>query len=124
MTKGVISQAERQVAVRDAAAASPDGLARLEADMRAHLNPTRMQSLNVRAERIAQRLASPCPKCAAPGFGRIGTRGGLICEACGEATEMVAAEVFGCAACTHQEVRPRSDGLSRAPVNSCPACNP
>jgi hypothetical protein len=124
LTKGITSQVDLKVAVRAAAAASPDGLARLETDMRAHLNPTRMQSLGVLAERLARRLASSCPECGAPGFGRTGTRSGLICEACGEATDMVAAEVFGCTACAHQEVRPRSDGLSRTPVGSCRLCNP
>jgi hypothetical protein len=29
--------------------------------MRAHLNPTRMKSLTVLAERLAQRLATLCP---------------------------------------------------------------
>ncbi|WP_407529351.1 DUF6671 family protein [Methylobacterium oryzisoli] len=124
LTKGITDQAALEQAVREAGAISPDGAARLETDMRAHLNPTRMRSLGVLAERLARRVATLCPTCSAPGFGRTGTLSGLICEECDEPTEMVASEVFGCAACDHREVRVRSDGLSRAPARSCPLCNP
>ncbi len=124
LTKGITSRTNLERAVRDAAAVSADGAARLETDMRAHLNPTRMRSLGVLAERLARRLATPCPACGAPGFGRTGTRSGLICEECGEPTDMVAAELFGCPACGHRDERARGDGLSRAPARSCPACNP
>jgi hypothetical protein len=90
---------------------SPHGRARLETDMRAHFNPTRMQSLAVLAGRLAQRLARQCPACGTPGFGRTGTRTGLLCEGCGTAAEMVVAEVFGCPACDYSEERHRFDGL-------------
>lgn len=124
LSKGVVDRDGLSQAIAAAAAASLDGRARLETDMRAHLNPTRMQSLAVLAGRLAQRLARRCPSCGAPGFGRTGTRPGLLCEACGEPTEMVVAEIFGCAACDYTEERPRADGLERAPAQYCPECNP
>ncbi|MGX9984747.1 DUF6671 family protein, partial [Methylobacterium fujisawaense] len=124
LTKGVTSRTDLAQAIDKAALVSPDGKARLETDMRAHLNPTRMRSLGVLAERLAQRLAVTCPACSAPGFGRVGVQTGLPCEACGEPTEMVAVEVFGCAACDHRHERVRSDGMKRAPARSCPECNP
>ena len=124
LTKGVTSRTDLERAIQAAGAVSPDGMARLETDMRAHLNPTRMRSLGVLADRLAQRLATPCPACSAPGFGRVGVRTGLLCEACGEPTEMVVAEVFGCVTCDHRDERARGDGARQAPARSCPECNP
>lgn len=124
LAKGVVELDRLTRAIAEAAAASPDGRARLETDMRAHLNPTRMKSLATLADRLARRLATLCPGCGAPGFGRTGTGGGLLCETCGTATEMIATEVFGCPACDYAEQRPRFDGLQRAPALYCPECNP
>jgi len=124
LTKGIVELDSLIRAIAEAAAVSPDGRARLETDMRAHLNPTRMNSLVSLADRLARRLATLCPGCGAPGFGRTGTRGALLCETCGTPTEMTAAEVFGCPACDYVEERPRFDGLQRAPTQDCPECNP
>lgn len=124
IAKGIVEPDSLVRAIAEAAAVSPDGRARLETDMRAHFNPTRMKSLATLADRLARRLATLCPGCGAPGFGRTGTRGGLPCETCGAQTEMIAGEVFGCAACDYAEERPRFDGLQRAPTQHCPECNP
>lgn len=124
LVKGIIDASDLDRAIGVAASLSSDGKARLETDMRAHLNPTRMQSLAVLAERLAKRLATVCPECNAPGFGRTGIREGLVCEKCGTPTQMVAAEHFSCASCTYGEDRLRSDGLTKAPAGSCPQCNP
>lgn len=124
LAKGIVELDSLACAITEAAAVSPDGRARLETDMRAHLNPTRMKSLATLADRLARRLATSCPGCGAPGFGRTGTRGGLLCETCGAPTEMIAAELFGCSACDYVEERPRFDGLQRAPTQHCPECNP
>jgi Kef-type K+ transport system membrane component KefB len=40
----------------------------LEADMRAHRNPTRMRSIRRVGVALARRLATPCPSCMAPGW--------------------------------------------------------
>ena len=124
LAKGITDCNNLESAIGGAAAASADGRARLETDMRAHVNPTRMKSLATLADRLARRLATSCPGCGAPGFGRTGTRGGLLCETCGAPTEMIAAELFGCSACDYVEERPRFDGLQRAPTQHCPECNP
>lgn len=124
LAKGIVELDHLTRAIVEAAAVSPDGRARLETDMRAHLNPTRMKSLATLADRLARRLAALCPGCGAPGFGRIGTRGGLLCETCGTPTEMIVSEVFGCPVCDHTEERPRFDGIEHAPAQNCPECNP
>ena len=96
----------------------------LEADMRAHRNPTRMRSIRRVGVALARRLATPCPSCMAPGWGLLDKRPGLPCVVCGTATEQTAAEIWGCVACGHQEERPRRDGRSAADPGDCPWCNP
>ncbi|QGM93739.1 hypothetical protein F7D13_06690 [Methylocystis rosea] len=124
LAKGIVDPDRLRRAIETAAAASSDGRARMETDMRAHFNPTRMRSLAILAERLAQRLARQCPACGAPGFGRTGSRAGLLCETCGTPTELVVAEILGCPACDYTEERLRGDGLQRAPAQHCPLCNP
>ena len=111
-------------AALDRLIAQSDAPVRLETDMRAHLNPTRMTEIAMLAEELAVRLATPCPACTAPGFGRSGVETGLPCQACGTPTELVAREVWSCVACGHQEKRDRSDGRTCADPGECPACNP
>ena len=122
--KGVASIERLTAAIGFAVGASEDGIAIVETDMRAHLNPTRMAVIRGLAFQLARRLATPCPACAAPGFGRTGERTGLPCEWCESATEWVYLESWTCAACTYGQERPRRDGLHRASAQHCPVCNP
>jgi hypothetical protein len=96
----------------------------LEADMRAHRNPTRMRSIRRVGVALARRLCTPCPRCSAPGWGLLDTSSGLPCRSCGTATELTATEIWGCGACGHQLERSRRDGLSAADPGHCPWCNP
>lgn len=96
----------------------------LQTDMRAHLNPRRMETLGRLAEKLADRLASTCPACEAAGFGMTKTRKGLSCEWCNLPTTMVAAEIWICTACDYAEDRPRRDGLIYADPGQCQRCNP
>ncbi len=122
--KGIVDRESLALSLAASAAVSLDGRARLETDMRAHFNPTRMKSLGVLANRLAQRLATLCPACGTPGFGHIESRPGLTCEDCGAPTHMIVAQVQGCPACDYREERARTDGLTRAPALHCPECNP
>jgi hypothetical protein len=122
--KGLRDEQQLRAAVRQAAAASPHGKALVATDMRAHCNPTRMASIATAGQRLARRLATPCPVCRAPGFGRVDVVPGLPCALCGEPTRLVAGEVFGCAGCPHREQRPRADGRTAADPGSCDHCNP
>ncbi len=109
-------------AMNQEAGRSEDGLAVLYADMRAHRNPTRMRVLRALSWKLAKRLERLCPECHAPGFGSIGSRRGLPCEACGEPTHWVDFEIDGCSVCGHAETRPRKDGRTTAPRRACPSC--
>lgn len=124
VAKGIIEADDLARATQQAAALSSDGRVRIETDMRAHLNPTRMAVIRATATRLALRLASTCPACEAPGWGRVGVERGLPCRACGEPTELVAAIVEGCAVCTERRRQPRPDGRAGADPGECPACNP
>lgn len=122
--KGIVSIERLRASVTAAAANSVDGLARVETDMRAHLNPTRMVAIRRLARRFANRLATNCPNCASPGWGQIGVTKGLPCELCGSPTGWAIFEVSGCVACDYCEQKPRNDGLQHAAPQHCPECNP
>lgn len=96
----------------------------LEADMRAHMNPTRMHEISLLAERLARRIATPCPACAAPGFGTVRSEAGLPCGECGAPSAVIIALVDQCSACAFEQRRPRPDGRSTATPAECPECNP
>lgn len=104
-----------------ARATAQTGRAFLQTDMRAHMNPHRMAVIARLATRLARRLATPCPICAAAGFGQTGTESGLPCAGCGTPTAFAAADRFGCTACGH-ELRQARSGI--ADPAHCPSCNP
>lgn len=122
--KGISSIDKLESAIEQAAAQSNDGVARIETDMRAHFNPTRMSSIRKLAFKLARRIATTCTSCASPGWGQTGTIKGLPCQHCDTPTEMTRFEMFSCVACDHREQRPRRDGLQVSPQQYCPYCNP
>lgn len=124
LAKGLREPGEVTAAVERLASVSADGLARIEADLRAHMNPTRMRAIALLGEALTQRLATPCPACGTPGFGLTGTEPGLPCELCGEATDLVRDEIHGCGVCGVRVTRPRADGKTAADAGHCPECNP
>ncbi len=124
ISKGIRDRDALSDAIARARSASSDDRARVETDMRAHMNPTRMATLRRLAEQLARRLAADCPACGAPGFGTVDVETGLPCEWCGMPTELVRHEIMGCARCNHREQRPRPDGLTHSDPGYCPRCNP
>ena len=121
ITKGITDIEALHSAVARAVAQSPDGLAQVEPDLRAHHNPSRRLVLVRLAASLAHRLATGCPACAAPGFGRVDARPGLPCRICATPTPLVGNEIHGCAACDHRVDRPVRDAADPA---DCPFCNP
>ena len=97
---------------------------RLETDMRAHMNPTRMAAIRALAGKLAARLAARCPDCGTPGWGEVDLLRGLPCSSCGQPTQGVMATIDGCGVCDHREARPRPDGVTAASPASCDWCNP
>lgn len=96
----------------------------LATDMRAMMNPTRMQTIGELAEKLAIRITSSCSGCGAPGFGFKSVSGHLPCSLCGDDTKMYRYEEWGCIQCDYQEQRPRKDHLIVADPTYCDHCNP
>jgi len=124
LAKGLQDRDAVDDAIARALHLSAQGGAFLQTDMRAHLNPRRMATIGRLAERLAARLATVCPVCAAPGWGLLRVETGLPCGWCDGPTLLVKAEIHGCTLCGHQVVRPRANGPRVADPGQCPACNP
>lgn len=122
--KGIETQTALEQAFRESLKHSSDGKVWVETDMRAQMNPTRMAVIGELAMKLADRLATVCPRCSSPGWGRIRAEKGLHCEYCDQATEMIAHELYGCVLCDYTEKMPRADGLKVAPQQYCGWCNP
>ena len=124
IVKGIISAAKLAETIKLAACASRDGHALVVTDMRAHLNPMRMLAIRGVANRLARRLATPCPACAAPGFGAVDVVRGLPCGWCGEPTRLVIAESLRCAKCEFESQRAVRGAGEAADPGQCQYCNP
>lgn len=99
------------------------GAAWIEADMRAHRNPTRQAAIGRATHDLAARFNSRCPRCDCPGFAVVERRPGLPCAGCGEPTRLTLAERFGCLACGHGDERPAGAAATADP-GRCDGCNP
>ncbi len=93
-------------------------------DMRAMMNPTRMQTIGELAEKLAIRIKNPCCGCGVPGFGFKSVSGHLPCRLCRDDTKMYRYEEWGCIQCDYKEQRPRKDHLTVADPTHCDYCNP
>ena len=122
--KGIDSVDDLEAAFTECMKCSSDQKVWVETDMRAQFNPSRMSVIAKLAEKLAEQLQAQCPNCETPAWGKIGQEYGLICSACGSATEQMKSEIFGCTKCDHQEKKARKDGLEFANPTYCNFCNP
>ncbi|MBE5438391.1 MULTISPECIES: DUF6671 family protein [Mycobacteriaceae] len=120
--KGITQAEVLRTAIVAAAQASDDGAAVVEPDLRAHHNPGRQQVLSQLAYRLARRLATSCPSCRSPGYGRVDVVLGLPCRECSSPTTLPLHETHACAVCPHHStVKLAQPG---ADPGTCPRCNP
>jgi predicted RNA-binding Zn-ribbon protein involved in translation (DUF1610 family) len=122
--KGIQDLTSLQRAWNEAHPLSAHGAVRLETDMRAHLNPTRMRQIRKLAIKLARRLRECCPGCGTPGFGDQTPMFGLPCSNCGTETPWVRAVITACPQCDYHVIATRPDGLRMADPMHCPECNP
>jgi hypothetical protein len=122
--KGIRDRDALAAAISKCEALSDDGLAHIETDMRAHMNPTRLRVLRILGIKLARRLRSTCPECECPGFGITGVKGSLPCEECGCPSESYAFEIFKCSRCDLEQTHPRKDGKTKVHAMYCQHCNP
>lgn len=97
---------------------------RLETDMRAMMNPTRMKVIHAAAKKLVKRLKSHCKVCNTPGFGKTSVMGKLLCSLCGIETELYQYIVKQCIKCDYQEHDERPDKLVESDPQHCHLCNP
>lgn len=94
-----------------------------ETDMRAHLNPTRMQVLAKAGEKMVEMLRQACPNCQSPGFCVTETRAGLPCDWCRRPTRLPLYLRLQCSFCGHEEKQFHPKGEAADP-GQCGHCNP
>jgi hypothetical protein len=118
--KGITDLSDLEAAIAELAGA---GAVVVETDLRAHFAPSRMKVIADCARLLAARVASRCPSCEAPGFGRIEPIFGVPCRECGERVEtVVLADRMGCVKCDHKVISERLPVL--AEPRFCCSCNP
>jgi hypothetical protein len=123
-SKGLTSREELIDAFERAKMSSRDGLVFVESDLRAHMNPTRMRTIAAAAEDLVKRLATRCPRCETPGFGRERAITGLPCAMCAAPTRQPTAYEFQCVGCGYAEARSSVGADERADPAQCDVCNP
>lgn len=97
---------------------------RLETDMRAMMNPLRMQVIKSLAIKLEKRIQQHCPQCHTPGFGKMTTDGNLTCQSCDTPTRLYRRKVLSCLKCEYKTHQERDDGLAFSDSQNCPYCNP
>lgn len=122
--KGINSKAFLEEAFKECIKYADDRKVRVETDMRAQFNPTRMLVIEKLAAKLAERLATTCPRCSTPGWGKIRQETGLECRECHSETELIKSDIYGCAKCDYEEKIARPDGLKQAEARYCHYCNP
>lgn len=122
--KGIRDGVTLARAIAAASCASDDQLARVESDMRAHMNPTRRRVIRRLGYQLIRRMMTACPGCSAPGWGAAALMYGLPCRVCQTPTGEARALVYRCARCDYQAEHPREDGRVAAEPRDCSFCNP
>ncbi len=122
IAKGIIDQRILNTALARAFAVGEKAL--ITTDMRAHLNPTRMASIERLARRLALRAARLCPACGKPGFGVVDVERGLPCNDCESPTRLILAEIYGCSVCGHRLRRKVRAPSLKSDAMWCELCNP
>jgi len=97
---------------------------RVETDMRAHFNPTRMNFIRELTGKLLTSLMTECPACQTPGFGIEEPVAGLPCSACGTPTRSTLKLRTACSRCHHVTEKLHPHNKYHEDPKYCPACNP
>ncbi|MFQ4140097.1 DUF6671 family protein [Nodosilinea sp. PGN35] len=124
IAKGITTAEELETAVARAMQQSTRSTARLETDMRALYNPTRMGAIAQATEHLLQAIAQTCPACGTPGFSEVKRWPGLPCGLCGTPTLLTRLVRHQCQRCQFHQDLPAPESPSVADPGHCPRCNP
>lgn len=95
----------------------------IETDMRAHMNPTRMEKIAHATSDLVANINSTCPDCESPGFVISDVKTGLVCGQCKMPTESPSAYIWKCQKCDTEKTIPRENKSCEDPA-MCSRCNP
>ncbi|MBV9386855.1 MAG: hypothetical protein JOZ78_10555 [Chroococcidiopsidaceae cyanobacterium CP_BM_ER_R8_30] len=124
MRKGITTEEQLTEAVEFALSKSTDSQVRVETDMRALYNPTRMKNIEKATYDLLKKINHPCPKCYFPGFAVVERKKGLRCAACNLPTAMTRTAIYQCSKCSFSKEVLFPDGLETADPSQCMYCNP
>ncbi|MFM7472163.1 MAG: DUF6671 family protein [Nodosilinea sp.] len=122
--KGIVSEAQLVEVVTAALRQAPQGEVRLETDMRALYNPTRMAVIAQATENLVATLQRYCPQCQYPGFALAQSLPGLPCGLCGSPTLLTRSWVYQCHHCQYEQRQPAVTASATADPSYCSYCNP
>ncbi len=122
--KGIQALDQLQDAVKLALERSPHHTVKLETDMRALCNPTRMRAIAQATDDLVRKLNQLCPQCNYPGFDVVQHRPGLPCSLCHSPTQLTLTAIYRCQACGYQSEARFPNGHVTADPGHCWVCNP
>jgi hypothetical protein len=96
----------------------------VETDMRAHMNPTRMKSIEACGIELIKKINSCCPACTTPGFDVDQVLLGLPCDLCETPTQSILSLIYTCKKCAFQEEKKFPKGKNTEDPMYCNRCNP
>jgi hypothetical protein len=96
----------------------------VETDMRAHMNPSRMEVIEETTKKLIAKIKTTCPSCQTPGFGIKDTTPGLPCENCKAPTKSTLYHVYACQKCNHTHEAYFPNGKQEEDPTYCDRCNP
>ena len=100
------------------------GSLEVETDMRAMLNPTRMEVIGQSVEDLLKKMNSLCPSCHLPGFTVVDRQLGLPCSLCGLPTRQTSAWYYRCQGCKYEAKLLYPEGRTEGDPTFCDYCNP
>ncbi|MCY7291131.1 MAG: hypothetical protein LH615_03015 [Ferruginibacter sp.] len=103
---------------------SDDGKITMQSDMRAHLNPVRMENIRLATVELLKTIQSVCPVCNTPGFDVKEVFKGLPCSLCNAPTRSTLSYIYECKKCKQQEEKLYPHGKQQEDPGLCDYCNP
>ncbi len=122
IVKGIVTESALRDAVQPLL--QRQGCAHLETDMRAMVNPTRMQAIARATQDLIRKLRCLCPRCGTPGFDVGDRKPGLPCGLCYAPTALTLTAVYQCQTCGFTQDVLYPDGIELADPAQCQYCNP
>jgi hypothetical protein len=95
----------------------------IETDMRAHMNPTRMDKIEHATNNLISNINSLCPECGAPGFVMSEVKSYMRCGQCDRPTKSPLSHMWRCQKCNTEKTITRNDKEYEDP-GMCTWCNP